>query len=450
MTPFGKPMREAHFDFASTYTPLNHGSFGAYPSTVRAYQQALRHEREARPDTFVRFTYPKLLDEARAAVAPLLGAACEEVVFVPNALTGINTILRNLTYEDGDVILHFSTIYGACLKTIQSLEETTPVRGFSIPLLYPVEDSDIVDLFCTAILVIRLQGKRVKLAMFDTILSFPGVRFPWELLVGVCQQHGILSCVDGAHGIGHIDLTHLRQVDPDFFVSNCYKWFMVPSGCTVLYVPVRNHHVIKTTFPTAEGYLPAAERSSITPTEYFQRLFEKVSTVDTSPYVCVLEALKFRSQVCGGEANVREYCHSLAREGGKTMADIMQTQVLDNQTGTLRDCCFTNVKLPLEVDQARTTVGEQARTIAGEQCRKRGSVIAPEDATAVADWITIQSVNEFDSFLATRYYAGAFWVRLSAQIYLDVEDFRWAASVLLDLCERAKMGEWKPGEHDDE
>jgi hercynylcysteine S-oxide lyase len=54
------------------------------------------------------------LDESRAAVAKLIDAPAETVVFVPNATTGVNTVLRNLQWnEDGkDEILYFNTIYG--------------------------------------------------------------------------------------------------------------------------------------------------------------------------------------------------------------------------------------------------------------------------------------------------------------------------------------------------
>jgi len=40
----------------------------------------------------------KMLEESRAAVAPFLGVATDDVVFVPNATTGVNTVLRNLIY----------------------------------------------------------------------------------------------------------------------------------------------------------------------------------------------------------------------------------------------------------------------------------------------------------------------------------------------------------------
>jgi hypothetical protein len=31
------------------------------------------------------------------------------------------------------------------------------------------------------------SGRRVKIAMFDTVLAFPGVRMPWEALVEACK-----------------------------------------------------------------------------------------------------------------------------------------------------------------------------------------------------------------------------------------------------------------------
>ncbi|KAI1327374.1 aminotransferase family protein-like protein [Xylariaceae sp. FL0255] len=425
--PFGSPMRRLHFSFAPSYTPLNHGSFGTYPVAVRDYQRSLQAETEARPDTEVRIKYPHRLRDARQAVASLLGSHTEEVVFVPNALTAINTVLRNLEYQDGDVILYFSTAYNGCLSTIMSLEDTTPVRGCCIDLVYPIDDDDILAKVVAALSRLQQEGSQVVLAMFDTILTFPGVRFPWESMVQLCRKNSILTCVDGAHGIGHLDLTHLARVAPDFFISNCYKWLMTPRGCAILYVPSRNHHLIKTTFPTTGVYLSEEDRHLLSPTEYFVRLFERVSTIDTSPYLCVTKALKFRTEVCGGEERIRQYSVSLAKRGGEAMAELMGTGVLENKNQTLRECYFAMVRLPLNIDKEDDTRGDIPR----------------RDAQAVADWMTYRSVVDFDSFIPVRYYAGCIWSRLSSQIYLEIRDFVWAAKVLLELCARAKTGDWK-------
>lgn len=216
-------MRESHFQFSPSYTPLNHGSFGAYPRLVQKKQNLFTKLAAERPDTFIVFDLPKFIDESREAVAPFLGVPTDEVVFVPNATTAINTVLRNLQFEEGDVVLHFSTIYGACEKTLASIAELTPLRCESILLEYPIEDEEILRRFEEAVTELGKEGRNIRVAMFDTVLTFPGVRMPWEDLVAACKEAGILSLIDGAHGIGHIDLTHLGRVGPDFFVSNCHK-----------------------------------------------------------------------------------------------------------------------------------------------------------------------------------------------------------------------------------
>ena len=219
----GSHLRTEEFLFDPAYRPLNHGSYGAFPKAVRAKQREIQNLTEARSDPFIRFRIPKLLGESREAVAPLLGAATEEVVFTPNATTGINTVLRNLKYDDGDIILYLSTAYGACEKTIMHVCETSPAQAVKVDVDFPVEDGALVSLVRETILRLSSQQKRVRIAMFDTVATFPGVTLPWEGLTTLCQELEVLSLIDGAHGIGHIDLTKLGKLGPDFFTSNCYK-----------------------------------------------------------------------------------------------------------------------------------------------------------------------------------------------------------------------------------
>jgi hypothetical protein len=222
--PFGRPMRDSQFQFSPTFTPLNHGSFGAYPRVIQEAQDAFQKRCHERPDTFIVYDLPDLIDESRKAIAPYLGVEVDEVVFVPNASTAVNTVLRNLKWEKGDVVVHFSTIYGACEKTLSSIREHEPLETVNIALVYPIEDQEIVRRFRETVNRVRGEGKNVRLAMFDTVLTFPGARMPWEELVEACTEMGVLSLIDGAHGIGHIDLSHLGKIGPDFFVSNCHKY----------------------------------------------------------------------------------------------------------------------------------------------------------------------------------------------------------------------------------
>jgi len=224
-TSFGRPLR-ALFPFGPSYTPLNHGSYGAIPTYILQHRQALQRSIEARPDVHHRFTFPALLAASRAAVAPLLGAHLDEVVLLANATTGVNTVLRNLSFSPGkDVVLCFDTVYPACLKTVQALgeEQGVSVRMVATEALAPLEDDEVVGMFQAAVKAVKAEGKTPRVGIFDTVSSLPGIRVPWERLVRLCRQEGMLSLVDGAHGVGHLDLKHVGEVSPDFLVSNCHK-----------------------------------------------------------------------------------------------------------------------------------------------------------------------------------------------------------------------------------
>lgn len=392
---------------------------------LRKYQDLA----EARPDTYIRFTCPEFLDASRVAMSKLLNVPVEECVFISNATTGVNLVLRNLVYAPGDLIIYFDTIYGACEKTIAHIMETTPVQARKVEYEFPCKHEEIVARFLEIVKKAKREGKRVRVAVFDTIVSLPGVRFPFERLVEACKREGVLSCIDAAHGVGQIPLD-LGKLGADFLVSNCHKWLFTPRGCAIFHVPVRNQHLLRTTYPTSHGFQPLptpgsqAIRNPLPPDgkSAFVSLFQFVATTDNSPYYCVPAALAFRENVCGGEEKITRYCESIVREGGDRIAAILGTDVMADAYGDLRRCAFANVRLPL-------TIGT------GE------SEVRAEDAGAVEKWIEAKMVTEFETFSCVMFYKGRFWCRFSGQIYLEVEDYEWGGRMLKGLCERVRAGE---------
>ena len=355
----------------------------------------------------------------------------ETVVFVPNSTTGINTVLRNMVWhEDGkDEILYFSTIYGACGKTVDYVCEANgdAVKGRQINVTYPAEDSDIIEAFKSAIRASRAERKFPRVAIFDTVSSLPGLRVPFEQLTAICREEGLLSLVDGAHGIGHISLD-LSSLDPDFFVSNCHKWLYVPRGCAVFYVPLRNQAMMRSTLPTSHGFIPRDDPiglpnplGSFADSEYISN-FTFVGTIDNSNYLLIPDAIKWREEICGGEQAIIDYNTNLAREGGKVVASILGTSVVDNSSNTMSNCCLTNIVLPLIASTEK---------IAGK------NTVDPQFAFAANMWMQKTLVDEYKTFFAIFYFQGQWWTRLSGQIYLDLSDFEWAGRALKDICERA-------------
>lgn len=218
---FGRQFRHAHFLFRPGYAPLNQGSYGAYPRQVQAALRAVQDEVQQDPDGFVRYVYPERLNAVRTLVADFLHADVDEIVLVPNATTGLNAVLRNMIFQQGDKIAHVQGIYGAIEKTIDYVVETTAVESVCVPFDPTVDTDDV--LLAAFRSVLEENHRSIKVAVFDTVMSMPGLRMPFERLVKLCREFGVLSVIDGAHAIGLVELD-LKTLDADFLVTNCHKY----------------------------------------------------------------------------------------------------------------------------------------------------------------------------------------------------------------------------------
>lgn len=250
---------------------------------------------------------------------------------------------------------------------------------------------------------------------------------PFEELTKICKEEGVISLIDGAHGVGQVPFD-ISELDPDYFVSNLHKWLLVPRGCAVFYVPERNQHLMRSTLPTSHGFVPRGAglnarnpiaSNAATP---FLASFEFVGTIDNTNYCVVQDSIKWRQVVCGGEKAIMDYCINLNKEGGKAVAKILGTKVLDNTTGTLTDCSLMNVLLPLKISDTK---------IVGV------NTIKPGDGMLATQWMQHTLMDEFKTFIAIYFFQGEWYARLSAQIYLDLSDFEWAGNALKQVCERA-------------
>ncbi|KAI3316677.1 putative aminotransferase family protein [Xylariaceae sp. AK1471] len=440
--PFGRAMRHAHFAFSPAYTPLNHGSYGTYPVSVRGAHAALQSEVEAAPDRFISLDWASRLKESRALAAGLLNCLTEDLVFVPNATTGVDTVLKNIPWEKGDVVLVYEIVYDSVRSELEWLEEMFGVRVEVVDLHFPVGDEELVEAVVGACKRINSNtnpneegGKgreRVRLAIVDTIVSMPGIRIPFEKLVPRLQAEGALVLVDGAHGIGHVDMD-LTTLKPDFFVTNLHKWLFVPRGCAAFFVPKRHQGVIRTSLPTSYRFRRRGGEGE-EDGNAFVELFDFTATLDMTNFLTVKAALDFRTQVCGGEETIRIYSQCVARQGGIAAASILGTEIMEIAGSCMLDCNFVNVRLPLELTNATDNDNDESGV--------REARIDPKHAKEVVLWFKTTGVQESGCYFQTCVYRSKFWWRLSGTIYLDVEDFTKGAEVLKGLCERAGRGEY--------
>lgn len=305
---FGHSFKSSHFSLIDKdVLSVNHGSYGNVPTVVfEKYIENTKREYNF-PDRFILTEQKNEYMEALDAVATkYLHCDFHNLAFIPNATTGVNTVLRSLKFEKGDKILFFSTVYGACYNTIKFLESSVGIVPIVIDLNeYPWEDKQILDKFSAAI----AANGPIKLALFDAVTLMPGVRMPFENLVKICKENDIISLVDGAHSIGLIKL-NMTETAPDFFVTNLHKWLFVPRGCAVMYVDPRFHGEIQT-LPVSHSYV---DQSVVKPNN--MTLIDKFYFIGTKNFAAIAtvkEAIKFREEVCGGEEAIAEYCTNLSK-----------------------------------------------------------------------------------------------------------------------------------------
>ncbi|PWY72083.1 aminotransferase family protein [Aspergillus eucalypticola CBS 122712] len=424
--PYGAPMRQ-HFCLDPKWKNLNHGSFGTYPLTIQSALRAHQSTAESHPDLFIRRLCPSQTQHSLNLLSTLLNAPSTSLAFVKNATTGVNTILHNIPFTSSDVIIYFDTIYGAIEYGLLALQERTGVQLRKVEYTLPISHDEIVRRFRDVVERVSNEGNgmRVKAAVFDMVVSVPGVRFPFEALVRECKELGVLSVVDGAHGVGMLEVD-LGTLGVDFWTSNLHKWLYIPRGCAVLYVAPQHQHLMRTTSPTSWGYISpsAAEEARVngTTADAFRYLFQQTATNDDTPYLCVPEALKFREEECGGEKAIYGYLERLANEAADLVAGMLGTEVLRDEEGLLTRCAMTNVRLLVRVGGD----GEEGGC----------TVVKKEEVGKVALWFQNTLLDEYNTFVPVFEYNGWLWTRLSAQVYLDKSDFEWLGGVLKELCGR--------------
>jgi isopenicillin-N epimerase len=202
-------------------THLNHGSFGACPIPVFEEYQRLQLELERGPTDFftrkvARWFWggkeePGRLAETRAALAAFVGARADDLVFVPNATSGLNAVIRSLRLEPGDEVLTTAHEYGAITRTWE-------FAGAELVVCEPDE-------------VVSRIGPRTRAVSVSHITSPTALVFPVAKICAAAREAGALAVVDGAHAPGHVPLD-LEALGADVYAGNCHKrdWHRTCAG----------------------------------------------------------------------------------------------------------------------------------------------------------------------------------------------------------------------------
>lgn len=355
-------------------TYLNHGAFGATPRPVLQAQQALRDQMERQPlDFFVR-QLPQLTRDAADALAAYVGA--QQVMLVDNATTGVNAVLRSLPLKAGDRIVTLSHVYPAVNRTLEYVCQRTGAQLEFVQLDVPADADQLLE---------RLdQTLPARLAVLDHVTSGSGLVLPIERMVRLCQERGTQVLVDGAHAPGMVPL-QLDALDADWYVGNCHKWLCAPKGAALLHANAagREHlqpTVISHSFPDVVAG------------------FDFLGTRDYTPWLSLPATLAFRDEL--GDEAVMRHNHALALQARSLLLEAFGTPASgpESMVGSL-SC--------LRVPDGR---GEATW----------------EGAAALNNRLWSQHRIEVPFFP----FNGGLWMRVSAQVYNHLDEYRRLIAVL--------------------
>jgi isopenicillin-N epimerase len=287
---------------------LNHGSFGACPAEVLAAQHAWQREMERNPVEFLGRRSAALLAEAREILARYVGAHMEDLIFVTNATTGVNTVARSLALAPGDEVVTTDHEYGACNAAWEHVCSRAGARIVRVEVPLPFVAGEFADR------VLAAATPRTRMIFASHIASTTGLIFPVAELCRRARERSILTVIDGAHAPGHVPLA-LDALGADFYTGNCHKWLCAPKGAGFLHL--RREHRARLDAPIVSwGY--CAEVSghtgfdAYTGSSVLERRLQWQGTRDLSAFLAVPAAIDFQRR--HGWDTVRRSCHALLVE----------------------------------------------------------------------------------------------------------------------------------------
>jgi len=294
---------------------LNHGSFGACPKPILQLQERLRAQMEGEPVQFLWRRYEERLEPARAEVARFVGARPRDLVFVTNATTGVNAVVRSLNLRSGQELLTTTHDYNACHNVLAEAARVAGARVVVARVPFPLGSPDLV-----VEAVLQAVSRRTRLVLLDHVTSATGLIFPLSRLVRELEARGIDTLVDGAHAPGMLPL-NLTSLAAAYYTANLHKWVCAPKGAAFLWVREDKQNELHPAVISHGHNTPRPGYSA------FQDRFDWAGTFDPSAWLCAGEAIRWLGQLLpGGWRELREHNHRLAVQARRLLCERLQVE----------------------------------------------------------------------------------------------------------------------------
>jgi len=383
-----------HWNLEPSRLFLNHGSFGACPEFVIQEQRKWQELMEREPVQFFEEMMPNVLLNSREAIAEFLSCSADDIAFVSNATSGVNTILRSLEFDEGDQILVPNHAYQACRNSIDFVAKRWGADVVEVAIPFPIDGpQSVIDLMKSAC------TERTKLVMIDTVTSPTGLRMPFEELTEFFEDRGVEVLLDAAHGIGMIPLD-LGALGASYVTSNCHKWLCAPKGTAILYVRKDKQNKIQPLTISHGHTFPLGD------TTRFRHEFDWTGTQDISGWCSVPAVIRGMAELVeGGWLEIMEHNHDLAIRGRNLLCERLG---LEPPCPDEMIACISTIQLP----------GETLSHVVMHEPDPLHRILSEKYNIQVPVWSWPSPAGRY--------------LRISAQLYNSIEQYEQLADALVN------------------
>lgn len=300
------------FPIKAQTVPLNHGSFGKCPTEIIRFRNELSDELETLSTVFFTRRSGEMLENSRSVLADFTGVPVEDIVFVKNATTGVNTVLNSIPFKKSDEVITTDLIYSSCRNLLNRLKEKSGISVKTVKIdLFPENSKEIFEK------IISEVTEKTRLIFIDHVASESALIMPVQKIAQFAEKKGIDVLVDGAHAPGMIPL-QIKKLGVTDYTGNCHKWICAPKGSAFLYVKPEKQ----------DGLTPRIIsnhfRKGASANERFHNSFDWQGTMDYISYICIGRTIEFiERSIEGGWSEVMKRNHKLVIKGRAIICEKM-------------------------------------------------------------------------------------------------------------------------------
>jgi selenocysteine lyase/cysteine desulfurase len=166
-------------------------------------------------------------EQARSALARLIGASTANVALTRNATDGVDLVAAGIQIDSSSIALTTDQEHPAVILPWAAAER----RGGARLELFSIGNTPdkALESFKKAL------KPETRIVIVSHVSCETGLRLPVEEICSICRERGILTLVDAAQSLGQFPVD-VKAIGCDFMTGNGHKWLAGPKGTGFLYL----------------------------------------------------------------------------------------------------------------------------------------------------------------------------------------------------------------------